>query len=220
MILIHESSWKKVMQDEFGKPYFKKLSEFVEKEYENETIYPIRQDIFKAFESCPFNKLKVVLIGQDPYHGPGQANGLCFSVNDGIKKPPSLQNIFKELQSDLNTEIRESGCLQRWADQGVLLLNATLTVAAQSPGAHQNKGWEEFTDQVIQRISDLKEHVVFILWGAYAQKKGRKINEGKHLVIKSAHPSPLSARRGFFGSKPFSNTNAFLKSYGKEEIKW
>lgn len=215
-----EDSWKSVLKDEFEKPYFKNLTDFVKSEYADHTIFPPGRHIFSAFEHTPFDRVKVVIIGQDPYHGRGQANGLCFSVSDGIPFPPSLQNIFKELNDDLNIEIPKSGNLERWADQGVLLLNATLTVRESNAGSHQNRGWEQFTDAVIQKLSTEKQNLVFILWGSYAQKKGAVIDPSKHFIIKSAHPSPLSSYRGFFGSKPFSKTNQFLKSIGKEEIKW
>lgn len=215
-----EDSWKTVLKDEFEKPYFKNLTDFVKSEYSSHTIFPPGRQIFSAFEHTPFDRVKVVIIGQDPYHGRGQANGLCFSVSDGIPFPPSLQNIFKELKDDLNIEIPKSGNLERWADQGVLLLNATLTVRESNAGSHQNKGWEQFTDAVIQKLSTEKKNLVFILWGSYAQKKGAMIDPSKHFIIKSAHPSPLSSYRGFFGSKPFSIINQFLKSIGKEEIKW
>lgn len=215
-----EPTWKEILKEEFTKPYFLDLVEFVKSEYQNQTIYPPGSKIFSAFEHTPFDKVKVVIIGQDPYHGPKQANGLCFSVSEGIPHPPSLKNIFKELQSDLGKPIPVSGNLERWADQGVLLLNATLTVRVSQAGSHQNKGWEEFTDAVIQKVSDEKTGVVFLLWGAYAQKKGSRIDVSKHFIIKSAHPSPLSAYNGFFGSKPFSKTNQYLASIGKEEIDW
>lgn len=215
-----EDSWKTVLKDEFEKPYFKNLTDFVKSEYSSHTIFPPGRQIFSAFEHTPFDRVKVVIIGQDPYHGRGQANGLCFSVSDGIPFPPSLQNIFKELNDDLNIEIPKTGNLEKWADQGVLLLNATLTVRESNAGSHQNRGWEQFTDAVIQKLSTEKKNLVFILWGSYAQKKGAMIDPSKHFIIKSAHPSPLSSYRGFFGSKPFSKTNQFLKSIGKEEIKW
>src|SRR5690606_16174493 len=215
-----ESSWKEVLKDEFEKPYFKNLVEFVKSEYETQKIYPPGKQIFSAFDHTPFDEVKVVIIGQDPYHGQGQANGLSFSVADGVKQPPSLKNIFKELRSDLGKTIPESGNLERWAEQGVLLLNATLTVRASQAGSHQNKGWEQFTDAVIQKLSDQKANLVFILWGAYAQKKGCIINPEKHFIIKSAHPSPFSAHSGFFGSQPFSKTNTYLKSIGKKGITW
>ena len=213
-------SWKQRLENEFDKPYFQSLVEFIKQEYNNYTIYPPGREIFNAFDHCTFEDTKVVIIGQDPYHGPGQANGLCFSVKDGIRKPPSLLNIFKEIKSDIGQEIPESGNLERWADQGVLLLNATLTVRANTAGSHQNKGWETFTDAVIKTISDEKEGVVFLLWGAYAQKKGAVIDKSKHHVLQSAHPSPFAADRGFFGNKHFSKTNEYLRSRGEEEIAW
>jgi uracil-DNA glycosylase len=215
-----ESSWKEKLHDEFKKKYFIELTAFIREEYKTKIIYPPGKDIFNAFDSCPFDQVKVVIIGQDPYHGPGQANGLCFSVNDGIPQPPSLKNIFKEIESDLGVTPPTSGNLERWSKQGVLLLNATLTVQANTPGSHQKKGWEQFTDAVIQKLSDEKEHLVFILWGAYAQKKGSIINTKKHYVLQSAHPSPFSAHSGFFGNKHFSKTNNYLKSQGYKEIAW
>ncbi|HEY8401095.1 MAG TPA: uracil-DNA glycosylase [Cytophagaceae bacterium] len=215
-----EESWKRHLKDEFSKEYFQNLIAFVKQEKKAYTIYPPGKLIFNAFEHCTFDNVKVVILGQDPYHGPGQANGLAFSVNDGIKPPPSLVNIFKEIKNDLGTEVPKSGNLERWADQGVLLLNATLTVRANSPGSHQNKGWEQFTDAIIQVISREKENLVFILWGAYAQKKEALIDRSKHLILKSPHPSPFSADRGFFGSKPFSKANEYLKQHGKEPINW
>jgi len=213
-------SWKKKLHKEFEKEYFKELILFVKKEYATHTVYPPGKEIFHAFDSCPFDDVKVVILGQDPYHGAGQANGLCFSVNDGIRQPPSLQNIFKEIRNDLEKPIPVSGNLDRWAKQGVLLLNSILTVRASSPASHQNKGWETFTDAVIKIISDEKSHVVFLLWGAYAQKKGEVIDRSKHLVLMSAHPSPFSADRGFFGCKHFSKANDYLKSKGLKEIDW
>ena len=214
------ASWKEVLMNEFEKDYFKKLTEFVQNEYNTKTIYPPQSEIFSAFDFTPFENVKVVILGQDPYHGEGQANGLSFSVADGIKLPPSLRNIYKELKDDVGIEISTSGNLESWAKQGVLLLNATLTVEATKAGSHQKKGWETFTDAVIQKLSDQKENLVFILWGAYAQKKGAKIDRNKHFVIESAHPSPLGAYRGFWGSKPFSTTNQFLKSKNITEIDW
>ncbi|MGC1243802.1 MAG: uracil-DNA glycosylase [Chryseosolibacter sp.] len=214
------SAWKEMLSPEFDKAYFQELISFVRDEYKSQTIYPKGSDIFKAFDRCDFSNVKVVIIGQDPYHGPGQANGLCFSVTEGIRIPPSLNNIFKEIHNDLGKPVPRSGDLERWACQGVLLLNATLTVRASTPGSHQHKGWESFTDAVIKKISDEKEGVVFLLWGAYAQKKGEIIDRNKHLVLMSAHPSPFSADRGFFGCKHFSKANAYLKSKGKEEIDW
>lgn len=214
------SSWKQHISPEFSKSYFKQLADFVKTEYQSGTVYPPGKEIFRAFDSCDFDQVKVVIIGQDPYHGPGQANGLCFSVREGIRMPPSLVNIFKEIQQDLGKPMPSSGDLGRWAEQGVLLLNATLTVRASSPGSHQNKGWEMFTDAVIKKISDERENVVFLLWGAYAQKKGEIIDRNKHLVLMSAHPSPFSADRGFFGCKHFSKANAYLRSKGLKEIDW
>ena len=219
-VKIH-SSWQQVLESEYEKPYFQELISFVKNEYATKRCFPLESEIFAAFNHCPFDKVKVVIIGQDPYHGFGQANGLCFSVNDGIIFPPSLINIFKEIQSDLGLPIPISGNLERWADQGVLLLNATLTVRETEAGSHQKKGWETFTDAVIQKISDEKENIVFLLWGGFAQKKGAKINRTKHNVLESGHPSPLSANRGlWFGNKHFSKTNAYLQSLGKETIKW
>ena len=215
-----EDSWEKVLQTEFDKPYFKELTDFVRSEYATATIYPPASLIFNAFNLCPFSKVKVVIIGQDPYHGPGQAHGLCFSVNDGVQFPPSLQNIFKEIKSDLDIPIPTSGNLTRWAEQGVLLLNATLTVRAHSAGSHQKKGWETFTDSVIRILAEQKENLVFILWGAYAQKKGAFIDNNRHLILSSAHPSPLSAYNGFFGNHHFSLTNEWLQKHGIDTINW
>lgn len=216
-----EPSWKNILAGEFEKPYFKSLIEFVKSEYSQHTCYPKGGHIFSAFDSCPFDKVKVVIIGQDPYHGVGQANGLCFSVNDGIAFPPSLVNIFKEIQTDLEKPFPATGNLERWAKQGVLLLNATLTVRAHEAGSHQNKGWETFTDAVIEKVSDSNEEVIFLLWGGFAKKKGLRINREKHLVLETGHPSPLSANRGlWFGNKHFSKANAYLKSKGKNEIEW
>ena len=216
-----ETSWKKVLEDEFHKRYFENLISFVKSEYATQKCYPPGKEIFAAFDHCPFDKVEVVIIGQDPYHGPGQANGLCFSVHDGIAFPPSLQNIFREIQGDLNQPFPQSGNLERWAEQGVLLLNAVLTVRAHEAASHQGKGWETFTDAVIQKISDHNENVVFLLWGGYAKKKGAKINREKHLVLESGHPSPLSANKGhWFGNKHFSKTNEYLKKIGRREIKW
>ncbi len=213
-------TWKGHLIDEFNKPYFTTLIDFVKSEYKTHTVYPPGKEIFRAFDCCDFDDVKVVIIGQDPYHGPGQANGLCFSVHDGLRMPPSLLNIFKEIHQDLDKPVPKSGDLERWCHQGVLLLNATLTVRASEAGSHQNKGWEIFTDAVIKQISNTKNNVVFLLWGAYAQKKGEIIDRKKHLVLMSAHPSPFSADRGFFGSKHFSKTNAYLKSKGLKEIEW
>jgi uracil-DNA glycosylase len=215
-----EESWQNVLQEEFEKPYFKNLVSFVKDEYTSQKVYPPGNQIFNAFEKCPFDAVKVVILGQDPYHGPNQANGLAFSVKDGIRIPPSLLNIFKEIKNDLGKDLPPTGNLERWAEQGVLLLNATLTVRAADAGSHQKKGWEDFTDAVVQKVNDLKEGVVFMLWGAYAQKKGAFIDERKHLVLKAAHPSPFAADRGFFGTHHFSKTNEYLKAQGKEPIDW
>ena len=215
------ASWQPVLADEFAKPYFQHLIAFVKGEYATATVYPPGPRIFHAFDACPFDQVKVVILGQDPYHGRGQAHGLSFSVADGQRTPPSLHNIFKELQSDLPaTSSAPNGNLDRWAQQGVLLLNATLTVRAAEPGSHQKKGWEDFTDAVIRKVSEGREHVVFILWGAYAGKKAELIDASKHLVLKSVHPSPYAADKGFFGSKPFSKTNAWLESKGLGPISW
>ncbi|MGG7036068.1 MAG: uracil-DNA glycosylase [Flavobacterium sp.] len=220
LVKIH-SSWHEVLSNEFEKSYFEQLIAFVKNEYATRTCFPKGAQIFAAFDHCPFDNVKVVIIGQDPYHGFGQANGLCFSVNDGIAFPPSLINIFKEIQTDLKIDFPRTGNLERWADQGVLLLNATLTVRESEAGSHQNKGWETFTDAVIQKISDEKEHVVFLLWGGFAKKKGAKIDRSKHLVLENGHPSPLSANRGlWFDNKHFSKTNEYLRSIGKKEIDW
>ncbi|MCF8222745.1 MAG: uracil-DNA glycosylase [Bacteroidales bacterium] len=215
-----EESWKNKLAREFEKDYFTDLISFVRKEYKNEKVYPPGPLIFNAFNKCPFDKVKAVIIGQDPYHGPDQAHGLCFSVNDGVKHPPSLVNIFKEIMNDLNLPYPESGNLERWAEQGVLLLNATLTVRAHSPGSHQKKGWERFTDEVIKIIASEKKDVVFFLWGSYAQKKGAHIDREKHMVLESVHPSPLSASRGFFGNNHFSKCNEFLVFTGSKPVEW
>ena len=215
-----ESTWKSKLKDEFEKEYFINLIEFVKQEYKSKTVYPPGSLIFNAFNLCPFDNVKAVIIGQDPYHGPGQAHGLCFSVRDGIDFPPSLINIFKEIESDLGTGRPVSGNLERWASQGVLLLNATLTVRAHQAGSHQKKGWETFTDSVIRIINKEKRNIVFFLWGAYAQKKGESIDRSKHLVLESVHPSPLSASRGFFGNKHFSRCNDYLKEHGIETVNW
>lgn len=215
-----EESWKKHLAPEFEKDYFVQLTGFVRNEYAHTTVYPPGRLIFNAFNLCPFDRVKVVIIGQDPYHGPGQAHGLCFSVNDGIAFPPSLQNIFKEIQADLGKPIPTSGNLTRWAEQGVLMLNATLTVRAHAAGSHQRRGWEEFTDAAIRALNNEREHLVFILWGAYAQKKGAFIDRSRHLVLTSAHPSPLSAHNGFFGNHHFSLTNDYLRAHGQTPIDW
>jgi uracil-DNA glycosylase len=214
-------SWKPHLQQEFDKPYFKDLIKFVKSEYQNYTCYPKGSQIFNAFNHCAFEAVKVVIIGQDPYHGVGQANGLCFSVNEGISHPPSLKNIFKELENDLGIRYPESGNLESWASQGVLLLNATLTVRANEAGSHQKKGWEQFTDAVIELISKEKEHVVFLLWGGFAKKKKKLVNTNSHSVLETGHPSPLSANRGYwFGNKHFSNTNSLLQQVGEYVIDW
>lgn len=215
-----DESWKQVLQPEFDKPYFEQLTSFVRSEYARTVIYPPAGQIFNAFDHCPFDKVKVVIIGQDPYHEQGQANGMCFSVAPGVQMPPSLVNIFKEIQSDLGKPFPTDGDLTRWADQGVLLLNATLTVQAHYAGSHQRRGWEEFTDAVIRVLSEQRTHLVFILWGAYAQKKGAVIDPTRHLVLKSAHPSPLSAYNGFFGNHHFSLANDYLTQHGLQPIDW
>ena len=215
-----EASWKKALKEEFGKAYFKELTDFVKQEYKTHTVYPPPKNIFRAFELTPFNKVEVVILGQDPYHGAGQANGLSFAVGEGVRLPPSLQNIFKEIKSDIGTDPSPSGDLSRWAKQGVLLLNATLTVRGSTPGSHQGKGWEAFTDAAIKTLSEQREHLVFILWGNYARQKGAHIDRSKHLVIESPHPSPFSAHAGFFGSKPFSKANKYLLEQHKKPIDW
>lgn len=213
-------SWKKILAPEFEKEYFSALTDFVKKEYAAKKIYPPPRLIFNAFELCPFDKVKVVILGQDPYHGAGQAHGLCFSVNDGVAIPPSLQNIYKEIHDDVGAKIPKTGNLERWARQGVLLLNATLTVQAGTAGSHQNKGWEDFTDAVISLLSYKKEHLVFLLWGRYAQDKEKLIDAKKHLILKAAHPSPFSAYNGFFGCKHFSKTNDYLDFAGISPVNW
>lgn len=216
-----EASWKEVLSDEFEKPYFEELISFVKEEYTTYRCFPPGKQIFAAFDNCPFDKVEVVLLGQDPYHGYGQAHGLCFSVNDGVAFPPSLRNIFQEISTDIGKPIPASGNLERWAKQGVLLLNAVLTVREGQAESHKGKGWEKFTDAVIQKISERKENVVFMLWGGYAKKKGAKIDRSKHLVLESGHPSPLSANQGlWFGNKHFSKANEYLKETGKKEIEW
>jgi uracil-DNA glycosylase len=217
---IHDS-WKPYLQDEFEKPYFKDLVNFVKNEYANNECFPPGKEIFNAFNYCPFENVKVVIIGQDPYHGLGQANGLCFSVSDGVSHPPSLINIFKEIQQDLGIPYPKSGNLMRWAEQGVLLLNATLTVRANQAGSHQNKGWETFTDSIIKIISDKKEGVIFLLWGGYAKQKVKHVNIDKHKILMSGHPSPLSANRGYwFGNKHFSKTNFLLEQAFQTHVQW
>ena len=215
-----ESSWKEQLKEEFEKPYFRSLADFVRREYAGRVVYPPPKRIFAALESVPFQDVRVVVLGQDPYHGSGQAHGLSFSVPDGVPKPPSLQNIFKEIKNDLEMPIPENGNLQHWADQGVLLLNATLTVADGHAGSHQGKGWEEFTDEIVKKLNEYRTGLVFLLWGAYAQKKGAHIDRQKHLVLEAPHPSPLSAHNGFFGCRHFSKTNAHLLSKGEPPIHW
>lgn len=215
-----EPSWKKALAHEFDQSYFQELAAFVKSEYQTTIVYPPPQFIFAALEHCPFDQVKVVILGQDPYHGPGQANGLCFSVNDGVPLPPSLLNIYKELKTDIGKPIPQSGNLETWADQGVLLLNATLTVRSGQAGSHQNQGWERFTDAVIKVLSDQKDNLVFLLWGNYAQKKGQVIDRQKHLVLEAPHPSPLSAYNGFFGCRHFSQTNVYLMLQGRDPINW
>lgn len=221
MTIDFHNSWRPYLAEEFSKPYFKVLTDFVNSEYYNQTCFPPRDQIFNAFTHCHFNDVKVIIIGQDPYHDYGQANGLCFSVNDGIKHPPSLVNIFKEIESDLKTPYPKSGNLLRWANQGVLLLNATITVRAHEAGSHQKMGWEIFTDAVINTLSKEKEDLIFLLWGGYAKKKAKLINEKKHKIFTSGHPSPLSANRGYwFGNKHFSKANNWLAVHGKMPIIW
>ncbi len=215
-----EPSWKTALAEEFDKAYFKELTERVKASYLSGAVYPPPKQIFNAFEHCPFDNVKVVILGQDPYHGQGQAHGLCFSVTDGVQTPPSLQNIYKEIKTDLGKDVPTSGNLERWADQGVLLLNSTLTVNKGQAGSHQGWGWELFTDAVIQKLSDEKEHLVFLLWGRYAQEKGKNIDTSKHLVLAAAHPSPFSAYNGFFGCKHFSQANAYLEAQGIKPIEW
>lgn len=218
-VKIHPS-WLARLESEFSAPYFAELAGFVRREYGAGTCYPPGPQIFAAFDLCPFDRVKVVIIGQDPYHEPGQAEGLCFSVADGVPFPPSLQNIFKEIEADLGRPVPASGSLRRWAEQGVLLLNATLTVRAHAAGSHQGRGWERFTDAVITRLSAERDHLVFILWGSYAQRKGAVIDRTRHLVLTSAHPSPLSAHRGFFGNHHFSKANDYLVRHGLKPVVW
>jgi uracil-DNA glycosylase len=221
MDVVIEPSWKERLKYEFDQLYFAALATFVKKEYKEKAIYPPPKLIFRAFDLCPFDAVKVVILGQDPYHGKGQANGLCFAVNEGVPLPPSLQNIFKEIESDLGQSLKNrSGDLSRWAKQGVLLLNSTLTVRGGNPASHAGKGWEEFTTSAIRKLADEREHLVFILWGNYAKAKGAFIDRQKHLIIESAHPSPFSAANGFFGSKPFSRANSYLLEHGKEPLDW
>lgn len=215
-----EAGWKSLLESEFEKPYFVKLTQFVREEYSTQQIFPPASKIFNAFDLCPLAQTRVVILGQDPYHDVNQAHGLCFSVNDGIKIPPSLVNIYKEIESDLGVKMPASGNLERWARQGVLLLNTTLTVRAHLAGSHQKQGWEQFTDSVIKHLANEKENIVFLLWGAYAIKKSEYINAQKHLILTSPHPSPLSAHRGFLGNKHFSKTNIYLREHGLPEIQW
>ena len=214
------NDWKAILREEFEKPYFATLTDFVKAEYAAGQIFPMGRNIFRAFDKCPFEKLKVVIIGQDPYHGEGQANGLCFSVNDGVPFPPSLQNIFKEVNSDTGAPIPASGNLDRWAEQGVLLLNSVLTVRAHQAASHAGRGWEQFTDAVVRAIAERKSGVVYMLWGSYAQRKGAIANPANNLILKSVHPSPLSSYRGFFGCRHFSKANEYLASVGREQIVW
>lgn len=221
MDVVIADDWKALLQDEFEQDYFKELTHFVKQEYKSHQCFPPGKEIFAAFEYCSLEDLKVVILGQDPYHGDGQANGLCFSVRDHVRMPPSLINIFKEIETDLGKPFPKTGNLERWAKQGVLLLNATLTVRAHQAGSHQKKGWEQFTDAVIAKISEQKENIVFLLWGGYAKRKGRRIDRRHHRVLQSGHPSPLSANRGYwFGNEHFSQTNAYLQKQGKKEIDW
>ncbi len=212
--------WKEILGAEFQKPYFEELVSFVRSEYASGEVYPAGRNIFRAFDKCPFDKLKVVIIGQDPYHGPGQANGLCFSVNEGVPFPPSLQNIFKEVRDDVGTEVPMSGELDRWAEQGVLLLNAVLTVRAHNAASHAGRGWEQFTDAVVRAIAERKRGVVYMLWGSYAQRKCAIVDGSQNLILRAVHPSPLSAYRGFFGCRHFSAANAYLESQGCSPIVW
>ena len=212
--------WKELLKEEFAKPYFEELTSFVRGEYGSGVVYPAGRNIFRAFDCCPVDKIKVVIIGQDPYHGPGQANGLCFSVGEGVPFPPSLRNILQEVHTDVGAPIPTSGELERWAEQGVLLLNAVLTVRAHEAASHAGRGWERFTDAVVKAIAERKEGVVYMLWGSYAQKKGSIADSSKNLILKAVHPSPLSAYRGFFGCKHFSAANDYLASIGKEPIRW
>lgn len=215
-----EQTWKQILDQEWDRDYFIKLTDFVRDSYGSHTIYPPAAKIFAAFDACPFDKVKVVILGQDPYHGPGQANGLCFSVSPGIELPPSLINIFKEVSSDLGTAMPSDGNLERWARQGVLLLNATLTVEAHKAGSHQGHGWEEFTDAAVRKLAEERDGLVFMLWGSYAIRKGAFIDRNRHLVLTAPHPSPLSAYRGFFGCKHFSQANQWLQAHNQTPIEW
>lgn len=219
MLKIPEN-WSKILNEEIEKKYFIDLIECIENEYINKAIYPLKSDIFKALEYCSFNDIKVVLLGQDPYHGEGQAHGLCFSVNEGIKQPPSLKNVFKEIKSDIGKDIPETGNLLHWAKQGILMLNSVMTVKASTPGSHRNKGWEIFTNEIIKKISENKKNIVFLLWGNYAKEKKNLIDINKNKILEAAHPSPFSAYSGFFGCKHFSKTNKYLKENGISEIEW
>lgn len=212
--------WKEILREEFSKPYFEELVSFVKQEYASGEVFPAGRNIFRAFDKCPFEKLKVVIIGQDPYHGDGQANGLCFSVSEGVPFPPSLKNIFKEVSDDIGTPVPRSGELDRWAEQGVLMLNAVLTVRAHNAASHAGHGWERFTDAVVKAIAERKQGVVYMLWGSYAQRKGAIADPKQNLILHAVHPSPLSAYRGFFGCKHFSQANNYLISIGKEPIEW
>ncbi len=216
-----DASWKKHLAQEFEQPYFSELTDFIKKEYQGEKVFPHPKNIFRAFDLCPFEKVKVVILGQDPYHGDRQANGLAFAVDEGTRVPPSLMNMFKEIESDLGKPlVHTSGDLTRWAEQGVLLLNATLTVRAHQAGSHQEQGWEQFTDAAIKALSDEREHLVFMLWGNYAKAKGAHIDRSKHLVLEAPHPSPFSAASGFFGCKHFSKADDYLIKHGEAPIDW
>lgn len=214
------ADWKALLQEEFDKPYFAELIRFVKEEYATHRIYPRGSNIFRAFDKCPLDRLKVVIIGQDPYHGPGQAHGLCFSVEEGVPHPPSLQNIFKEVAADIGTPIPASGNLDRWAEQGVLLLNSVLTVREHAAASHAGRGWEQFTDAVVRKIAEQKSGVVYLLWGSYAQRKGAMADPARNCILKAVHPSPLSAYRGFLGCKHFSKANEYLLSTGQTPINW
>lgn len=220
MMMNIKGDWHNILKEEMEKQYFEQLAVFVHNEYATQRVFPPADMVFNAFDKCSFEDVKVVIVGQDPYHGEGQANGLCFSVNEGVAFPPSLRNIFKELEADLGISIPVSGNLERWSNQGILMLNATLTVRADAAGSHQGKGWEQFTDAVISSIADLKDNIVFVLWGNYAIAKGKNINRERHCVLTSAHPSPLAAHRGFWGNKHFSAANNYLIKHGKEPINW
>lgn len=213
-------TWKNQLQEEFKQDYFQELADFVKQEYQTDTVYPPPNQIFRAFDDCPFDQTKVVILGQDPYHGPNQANGLCFSVKRSVKNPPSLRNIYKEIENDLGKKPQSDGDLSHWAEQGVLLLNATLTVRKKNPGSHQDKGWERFTDAAIEKLSKQRENLVFLLWGNYAQKKGSVIDETDHLVLEASHPSPYSANKSFFGCKHFSIANEYLQDHSRKPIEW